>query len=153
MSKRKNRVKAFSFLSLGIISVGMFVGCLNHTNKQPDTNEQQVSVTMKEEAGRTRVTCTFPQLTLNRVLYTVQTITISDASGKSLPANQKYRQPSVSFAVPHDKIADIRLDVLYIDAGALKESSTDPNKRIDWEVRWKQFKLSEILKNENLKNK
>jgi hypothetical protein len=83
----------------------------------------------------------------------VQTITVSDASRKLLPANHKYRHPTVSLVAPDDKLPDITLDVVDVDARALRETTTDPDKRVDWAVRLHQFKLSNVLKNGYSENK
>jgi len=153
MTKGGKRVPALTFLAIGLFSVGAITGCTDQAAKQEADNKQQVVVsTEKEGGGETRVTCTLPQLTFNKVFFAVQTVTVRDASGTALPANHKYRQPVVSFVAPDNKLEGITLDAVYVDARAIKETTTDPDKRADWQVRPHQFKLSELLKNGEFKD-
>ena len=152
MTKGGKRVPVLTFLAIGLFSVGAITGCTDQAAKQETNNKQQVDVSTEIEGGETRVTCTLPQLTFNKVLFAVQTVTVSDATGTALPANHKYRQPIVSFVAPDNKLEGITLDAVYVDSRALKETTTDPDKRADWQVRPHQFKLSEFLKNGEFKD-
>ena len=53
--------------------------------------------------------------------------------------------------MPDHRLAKRTLDAVYIDAIALKETASDPDPAIDWEVRWQQFKLSDALTDGELK--
>ena len=140
----------FSFL---LFSLGATTGCTDQAVKHGGDNKQQVVASTEKEGGETRVTCTLPQLTFDKVLFAVQTVTVSDATGTALPANHTYRQPIVSFVAPDHKLEGITLEAVYIDARALKETTTDPDKRVDWQMRTHQFMLSELLKNGEFKDK
>lgn len=147
MNRIKKRVTALTLLAIGIISVGATTGCLYQEKIQRVGNKQQVVVSTEKEGDETRVTCTLPQLTFDNVLFTVQTITVNDTNKTTMPANHKYRHPTVSFVAPGHKLAEITLEAVYVDARALEETTTDPDKRVDRQVRLQQFKLGEILKN------
>ncbi len=112
---------------------------------------QELLVSTENEGGETRVTCVLPQLTFNEARFVVQAITVRDTSGTPLPASHRYNQPTVSFVVPDHRLAKRTLDAVYLDAIALKETASDPDPAIDWEVRWQQFKLSDALTDGELK--
>lgn len=152
MTRRPERATILTFLAFGLISVGLPTGCSEHTGDRLGDNKQEVVVSIEKEGGETKVTCTLPQLTFNGVLFAVQTVTVSDATGTALPVKHEYRQPAVSFVAPDNKLEEIILDAVYVDARALKETTTDPDKRVDWQERLQQFKLSEIMKNGEFKN-
>ena len=109
-------------------------------------DEKRVVVSTREENGKTRVTCIFPQLKFDKTLFAPRSIIVKDASGNTLPANHQYQDPAVSFLVADDQLAGIVIHVLYIDAEALQYKPTNPDLAIDWQVRAKQFKLEDFLK-------
>lgn len=124
-----------------LVALSLLVGCSG-------VDRHQLSVSTQKENGETRVTCVLPHRTFDDTSFVVHTVVVRDASGNSLPASHEFGQPNVSFVAPDQKVAEITLDVLYMDHGVLQENKLGKvGDGIDWQVRHQQFKLSDALKN------
>jgi len=103
-----------------------------------------VVVDTKKDNGQVKVSCTLPELQLGKILYKAKSLSVNDANKK--PIVTVHGTSKVTFSAPEKQLAALTLDATYIDVRSFREKATDPDKRVDWSVRFLQFKMSDILK-------
>lgn len=136
--------------SVTTIGKGAFRGCdvdmAPSDNKHPKgmAYEKLVVVNTKKENGQTRITCRLPQLQFGELLYRVKNVSVKDANQKQIATT--HGTSTVTVLATEEQLLAIKLDATYIDARSFNETTRDPDRRIDWSVRFIRFKMRDILK-------
>jgi hypothetical protein len=103
-----------------------------------------VVVDTKKENGQVKVSCTLPELQMGKILYKAKSLSVND--GEKKPIATAHGTSKVTFSAPEEQLPALTLDATYIDARSFREKTKDPDKRVDWSMRFLQFKVSDLLK-------
>ena len=177
MAKNLNIVKSTMRLAAGIIlTASLSISATNATEKPtgPQTKPESqkpgnevrriwkksasaqpyetfVDVNTKKKGDQAVVNLTLPDLAEGKLHFGVKSISVMGPQKKLITL--AYKTPKVTFMVPEEQLSDITLKVTYIDIRSFKETTKDPNLRIDWNVRLITFKLKDALKTDSSETK
>jgi len=165
----KDKISVTKFISrfaAGLVLTGCFFGCAAHTTKtSPQSTGGQLTVELKgkwpkhppqavyekiivaktkKKDGQIKVSCTLPQIQAGKILYGIRSVSVKDAQERQVTSTRE--NPQVTFIASEEQLPGITLDATYIDARSFTEITRDPERQIDWSIRFLNFRLHDILK-------